>query len=177
MRNFKIITLLLAMVFASQAIAQGLVDDPQPDMPPFGEGPHHEKMRERIETLKVWKLTEQLDLTTEKSQKFFPVYNKFQDDRKVLEEERRQIFRELNRLVDAENPDEPEIKKVLDKLDAFDDRTRTRRAQFRQELKDILTIKQIGQLYVFEVQFRQQMRGIIQDARKGMRRGHFPGQP
>lgn len=150
--------------------------DEQPGGPPFGEGPRHEKMRQRIETLKVWKLTETLDLSTEQSQQFFPLYNAFQDDRKAIEDERALVLRELNRLIEAENPDKQEIDKTLDKLDSFDDRIQARRTQFRRELKDILTIKQIGQLYVFEVQFRHQIRGMIDDARKGMRRGRFPGQ-
>jgi Spy/CpxP family protein refolding chaperone len=133
-------------------------------------------MKERIETIKVWKLTESLDLSTEQSQDFFPVYNKLQDDRRAIEDERRRTMRDLiSRLEQAES-DKAQISRILDKLDGYDDRIQALKLQFRTDLKDILTIQQTGKLYVFEMQFRNQMREIIQDARKGMRRGRFPGQ-
>ena len=39
-----------------------------------------EKIRERIKTMKIWRLTEDVGLTTGQSEKFFPLYNQHQKD-------------------------------------------------------------------------------------------------
>jgi len=173
MKVLKIVALAMMIGFGSQAMAQGWMDEPPPGGPPFGEGPRAEKIRERIKTVKVWKLTEDLNLTPDQSEKFFPLYNKFESDREAIEKQRRQTFVELEQLTDQENPSEKEIDVLIDKLDSYEGRIQDLRVKFRNDLKDILTTQQIGRLYVFEVQFMRQMREIIRDARMEMRGKHF----
>lgn len=170
MRAFKIIISIFLLTITVPTMAQGWMDNPPPG-PPDEQGPRREMIEQRIKTIKVWKLTEDLNLTTEQSEKFFPVYNKFQDDREAIEQARRGTFDKLDELTTQENPSDKEINALLDKLDSYDKRLQERREQFRNELKDVLTIQQIGRLYVFEVKFMQEMRSIIRDAmhEKGFR--------
>ena len=171
MKAFKIAVLILALAVAAPIMAQGWMEGPPPGSG-RGQGPRREKIEQRIKTIKVWKLTEDLNLTPEQSEKFFPVYNKFQDDREAIESERFETFKKLEDLTNEEKPSDKEINALIDKLDSFDNRLQARREQFRNDLKDILTTKQIGRLYVFEVKFMQEMRSIVRDAmhEKGPRR-------
>ena len=63
----KIKNLLIAVILFSYAIAQpmGMMNMPNPQMQ---DGP----MRERMEMMMTWKLTNDLDLTTEQAEQFFP---------------------------------------------------------------------------------------------------------
>jgi len=166
MRAIRIITLVLFLGLASAAFCQPLFD------PPFGGpagGPRRERIRERIKTIKIWKLTEDLNLSEKQSEQFFPVYNKFQIEREEIENRRQEIFMELNNLTLKENPSEEEINSLLDRLDDIDREMNTKRVEFRKKLANILTTRQIGRLYVFEVLFRRQIQEIIRDARMGMK--------
>jgi Spy/CpxP family protein refolding chaperone len=142
--------------------------EPPPGMGRFG-GPRREQVRDRIKTIKVWKLTEKLDLTEAQSQRFFPVYNKFFDIRDTIEMQKSQGIQKLDDLTNKENPSESEINKQFNKLDSLDQAIQDAKIKFRNNLKDILSTRQIGQLYVFEVRFMMEMRDIIGDVKQEMR--------
>lgn len=161
MKYVKAIILTLMIGLSSQSLAQDFFDEP----PPM-DGPKREQIEERIKTVMIWKLTEELDLSSEQSQAFFPIYNKFHEDRRDLEENRRNLLKELKDLTQQEKPESKEILTLLDKIDAFEKQVQDLRAKFRNDVKDILTTQQIGRLYVFEVSFMHQIREIIMDARQ-----------
>lgn len=173
MKSIKVLIVFLALGLATDLFAQ-----PWADFPPGGgqgDRPMREQMRKRIETLKVWRLTEELNLTTEQSEKFFPAYNQFTDDRKAIEEERRTVFDQLNLLTVEDNPDNKKINELMDKLDNIDQKINGLRAKFRQDIKNILSTKQIGRLYVFEVEFMRHIQEIMHDAKMEMREKRFQG--
>ncbi|MCP4582351.1 MAG: periplasmic heavy metal sensor [candidate division Zixibacteria bacterium] len=179
MKTIKIIAFVLTLGFVAPLSAQ-----PFNDFPPPGGGPHggprgdgqmREKMKERIETIKIWRLTESLDLSSEQSEKFFPLYKKFHDDREPIDKERREVFGQLDKLTKEENPDENKINGLLDQLDNFDQRMQDRKIKFRQDLKGILTTQQIGRLYVFEVEFMRHIQEIMRDVRRESREKGFKG--
>jgi len=173
MKSIKILIVVLALGMSTDLFAQ-----PWDDFTPGGgkgDHPMREQMRQRIETLKVWKLTEELDLSTEQSEKFFPAYNQFNDDRKAIEEERRIVFEQLSLLTAEDNPDDKKIDEIMDKLDNVDQKINGLRAKFRQDIKDILSTKQIGRLYVFEVEFMRHIQDIMHDVKMEMREKRFQG--
>ena len=173
MKSFKILIVILALGMTTDISAQ-----PWGDFSPGGrqgDHPMREQMRKRIETIKIWKLTEELNLTPEQSEKFFPAYNQFNDNRKAIEEERRTVFDQLNLLTDEDKPDDNKIIELLDKSDNFDQKLNSLKIKFRQDLKGVLTTQQIGRLYVFEVEFMRHIRDIMKDTRKEMREKRFQG--
>ena len=166
MKAIKIITLILSLGLISEVFGQPLFD------PPFGgpeDGPRRERIRERINTVRIWKLTEDLNLSEKQSEKFFPIYNTFRIEREKIEDRRREIFIELDNLTLMEDPSDEKVNVLLDQLDDIDKEISARRTEFRKKLADILTTRQIGRLYVFEVHFRRQIQDIIKDARSGMK--------
>jgi Spy/CpxP family protein refolding chaperone len=147
------------------------IADPPPGMPmgPPMDGPMRQKVKDRIKMVKVWKLTEALNLTQAQAQTFFPIYNKFFDGREDFEMQKFQMIQKLEDLTAKENVSDKEINQQVDKIDSLDQHIQDLRLQFRKDVQGVLTTLQIGQLYVFEIKFIQQMQEIIRDARQEMR--------
>jgi len=169
-------TLLKLIPMTAMLLSVGLSAWAQgPPGPP--EGRMRERVRERIKTIKVWKLTEELKLSQAQSEKFFPVYNRFFDRREEIEQEKRKVMDQLEDLTAGDAPADAAIVKCLDKLDDLDQEIQGLRVKFRGELKNILTERQIGRLYLFEVRFMQEMREIMRDIRREGGRPHFDREP
>ena len=72
--------------------------------------------REQIEMLRIWKMTEELDLSEKQAEKFFPKLRN--EDKKIeeLENQRQKIYRELNEIwhnADRELPALNEVRAAL----------------------------------------------------------------
>jgi len=172
MRIFKYSLLIVLTAFVSQSFAQ-----PGPGAGSWERrGPRHEKMRERIKTIKIWQLTEAVDLTTEQSEKFFPIYNKHQNDHEKLEEEKLLLLRKLDKLSEESDVSESEIKNALDGLTEIDNKSIALRKSFLNEISGVLSIKQVAKLLVFEERFKRRLQENIRDIRRGMgeRRKNMP---
>ena len=130
---------------------------------PYGASP---KVMERIETLKMWKLTEVLELSDEQAAKLFPAMTSF---RKTQDSLRQEMAKYIDQLRDAihNNADSSEISDIISEI------TDVRNAQLRNEsdfygkLKEILTIEQQGKYFLFEVDFHRKMMDLIRDFHKG----------
>lgn len=166
---------LVLMLFLTGATANSQGPPGGPPGPP--EGPMREKVRERIKTIKVWKLTEDLNLSQSQSEKFFPIYNRFFDKWEEIEQQKREIIRRLDELTLKEKTDDSEIGRQLDRLDSLDQEVRVLKVKLRGDLKDVLSERQIGRLYVFELRFLQQMQEIMRDVRRESRGPRFGREP
>jgi len=74
----------------------------------FAQGGGMKHKKEQIKSLKVAFLTEQLQLSTDQAEKFWPVYNAFDDKQFDLRQDKMDVFRkrmdeaELNKMSDKE---------------------------------------------------------------------------
>ncbi len=88
MNRFLMIPLLASMLFSIQIYGQ------------------HKPDRDKIKALKVAFFTEHLDLTSKEAEAFWPLYNKYDDERNVLRErehnEIRYKLKEMNGLSEKE---------------------------------------------------------------------------
>ena len=50
----------------------------------FGQGRNKEAMQQKIESMRIAYIAKQLDLKPEEAQKFWPIFNKYQAERKTL---------------------------------------------------------------------------------------------
>ena len=162
MKTLKIIVILISLSLTSEAFSQ-----PFHGGPPLN-GPRREQIRKRINTIKIWKMTEELNLSEQQSEKFFPIYNTFESKRKEAEDQRFDLLRILDDLTLEENPSETEIYKLIDQLENIDQQMVNNRVEFKNKLKEILTTRQIGRLFVFEIKFQRQIQNIIRDVKMEM---------
>lgn len=100
---------------------------------------------DKIESVKAAFITQKLDLTPEESQRFWPVYNTYQQDLKQLltqKQKERQALKKSGKPVD-------ELK--------FDTEVLEMRKRYRAEFSKILPKQKVALLYQAEREFRQEL--------------------
>jgi Spy/CpxP family protein refolding chaperone len=158
MRVLKHIALAATIFMAGTAAAQP---------PPPGEGgPMREQIREKIKTMKIWKLTEEVGLTPEQSEKFFPVYNKHQKAIEEIETERNQLINRLERTTNSAEASDKEITELVNKLDGIPEKMMAEKNRFVKEVGAILPLRQQARLIVFEERFKQRLQEFVRDIRR-----------
>jgi Spy/CpxP family protein refolding chaperone len=144
----------------------------QPPSTPDSNIPQQEKerIRENIETLRIWKLIDALDLTSDQSTSFLPVLKELQDAKRKFHDTREELIRKLESASESEQPDEKTLKADLLSLE-------NARKQFQSQLDDffvkssqILTLKQQVKLLIFEEKFERRLREGIEQMRGGHKR-------
>jgi hypothetical protein len=137
-----------------------LKDDEPP--PPFEK---REEIRKRIELIRMWKLTEDLDLSEEVGAKLFPILHKYDEKRVALNKERHDIFSQLRKALENEASSDEAIEGVMEKLEKNTLAELNLIRQQRKELKGILTPKQQAKFILFQREFHREIRKIIAEAR------------
>ena len=109
--------------------------------------------RERIKALKVAFITEQLQLSTTEAQKFWPIYNAFEEDHNIL---RRESY-ENRKSTDFDNLSEQEAKAMLDAMVSIENQKSKLREKYLSDLIKVLPAKKIIKLKVTEDEFNKRM--------------------
>lgn len=133
----------------------------QPPMDPE----RREMMRERIETLKLWKMIEFMDLSSEQSDEFLPILHEFQKAKKELEMARRQLFKDLEEELESKEPDEKTIEDILFELEENRVKLEKERERFIMNSSNALSRIQLGKLLLFEQRFERELRDTIRKFR------------
>jgi|Deesub1362A_J573_1020465.scaffolds.fasta_scaffold00882_13 Spy/CpxP family protein refolding chaperone len=163
MRRYTIITMLvsiLIMGFASYALA--IPDFDNPEGPPPRED--HEKIRERIETLRMWRLTKALDLDEATASRLFPLLNRYDKKRYRIEKAVRKDMRDLKRALDSRRMDE--LQEILQRIEDRHRELQRLNDEERAELKRILTPEQQARYLLFQYRFKRELREMIEKARR-----------
>jgi hypothetical protein len=118
----------------------------------FAQGERHKK----IKALKTAYITEQLNLSSEEAEKFWPVYNDFDAKMTTLrKEERRDIFEKIRMGMDAMSDEE--ANQLLDKVIAFKSMELQYNTEMVQGLRKVLSPKKIIKLKKVEEDFKRQL--------------------
>lgn len=139
------------------------------DRPPSKE--QMEKVRKRIETMRMWKLTSALELNEKMSAQVFPVLSSYDRKRAEAEVALREGMRELRDAVKEKN--EEKMKSALARLDQSHSALQRTNDEERAELKKILSVEQQAKYVLFQQEFNREIRELIGEARE--RRGEGPG--
>ena len=152
MKN-KILTLL--MLISMVAVAQ----------PKVRPGDFEEK-REKIEAIKVAFITEQIDLTVEESQSFWPVYNEMSDKEHDLRKAQRDAFGGLK---DFENTSDKQVEKAIMELADLSVDIEELRKSYLPKFIDIIGAKKTAKLMKAEKEFGKR---LMERMKGGDRRDH-----
>ena len=159
-KMFKIfLVVLLAAGFSTVSLAE-----PQKDIekPPSKE--QMEKVRKRIETLRMWKLTDALNLDEKTSAQVFPLLSKYDKKRGEIEQSLRGSMREMRESLREKH--EGNLKNILDKLEESHKSLQRIKEEEWSEIKKILTIEQQARFILFQQEFEREIRKIIAEARE-----------
>lgn len=108
---------------------------------------------EKIKALKIAHLTEQMELTKEEAQKFWPIYNAKEEAESKLREQSSKRRKEKN----TDELTESEAKALLLDLQKIEKQKMELDSKMLNELLEILPAKKIIKLYQAERSFRQKM--------------------
>ena len=125
--------------------------------------------RERLEALKVAYLTQELYLTPEEAQQFWPLYNemaqKMRDVRKEQRSNRKGAKENFDSMSDAE------LSYAIDKELEYEQQELDLKKEYNAKFKKILPIKKVAKLHMAETGFRRELLKGARDRRK------IPGGP
>jgi Spy/CpxP family protein refolding chaperone len=161
------LSILIFAVFAIAVLAQPAPHMP-PDAPPqWEDGPDRDKLRERIEMIKMWKLVEMLALTPEQSIIFFPIYNANEREREELRQIQRELFEQLEREVAAQKLNEKTAERLTDSLIVIRNSICRSETEFYSQISTLLDVRQKAMFALFEKRFAEEVRNIIEAGKGG----------
>lgn len=118
----------------------------------------HNKHHEKIKTLKIAYLTEQLNLTTSEAEKFWPVYNVHNTEtRNLYREKSETIKNELKAAKTIDSIEEGRALVLFDLMQSIEKRKFEETQKYYKKLKNILPIKKILKLQIAEREFSRKL--------------------
>ena len=135
------------------------------------EGRDHERS-ERMESMMVWRLTEDLDLSPEQAEKFFPRFRKHRGEMDDIRKQERAIGDEVaDNIHQEKDMSKDDVKKHIEKVSELRKKRIELETEYLLSMDDVLTPRQLARLGVFKERMMQDMRGELKE-RKG-KRGKF----
>lgn len=170
MKKLLLLTISALLLISTSAICQ---PPPEPQTPP---PPDCEEMREKVRTMKMWKLTEELDLTEDQAVKFFPLFRKFENEVQELRDENGELTERLKGYLIAKEEGK-KIEEIIVKIEKNDVLILEARTKFRKDAGKVLDTGQIGKLIIFQHEFPKRFREAIRGGKMHHKRqpGDKPG--
>ena len=127
----------------------------------------YKERREKVKALKVAFITEKLELTTEEAQKFWPIYNAFDEKQAELRHEKMRAI--LNRFKpgNVENLSEKEASTLLIQMEKIEEDLFNLRRKFIKDLQGVVSAKKIIKLKKAEEDFNRELLKQMREKRKG----------
>jgi hypothetical protein len=120
--------------------------------------------RQRLDAYKIAFFTKRLNLTPTEAERFWPVYNEYQDNRNKIQLERQELNRNFNQ--NELNMSEREMIETGDKLIAMEVREAALAQEFHHKIKTVLSPVKVLRLYQAENQYRLQLLKELQERRE-----------
>ncbi|UOQ52192.1 Spy/CpxP family protein refolding chaperone [Hymenobacter cellulosivorans] len=128
----------------------------------------------QLENAKIAYLTDKISLTQDQAQRFWPIYNEFSDKRRDVARRMRQLR--------TENPDglsDQQIKDNLTQALALRQTEVNLEKEYFDKFQKVLTIRQVGKLFLAERDFTKEVLKRVADRRGGPApgAGQYAGPP
>lgn len=104
--------------------------------------------KERIEAAKIGLITQQLNLTSEQSKQFWPIYNKYSEDLQLIRNQQREIRRGFQTKSDEQ------LRKDIDKVMELKEKEVATEKKYIQEFLKVINVRQVAMLYKAESLFK-----------------------
>jgi hypothetical protein len=116
---------------------------------------------EKLNAYKIAFFTKRLNLTSQEAEKFWPVYNEFQNKRNSIQVERQSLNRNINQ--NELNMSEKEMIEAGDKHIALQVQEASLSQEYHKKFRDILSPVKILRLYQAENQYRLLLLNELKD--------------
>ena len=125
----------------------------------FGKDP--EKFKERLVTIRNWKLMEEFDLSGEKAQKVFNILKRYDEQRETLIIQRRKSFNELKKEVGRVAPSEKRLKDLVREITKTNVELARLPAKQLEGLKDVFSVKESARYLLFSERFGRNLQNVF----------------
>ncbi|MBS1261849.1 MAG: hypothetical protein MAG453_01184 [Calditrichaeota bacterium] len=151
---------LPALVAVTAAV---LIACSAPAQPPMMDRMRQQRLFERIEMMRIWKLTELLDLDSERAAVFFPRYQAHLSEMDSLHRSLQRVIRAIG---DGLRRDSADFAMLRDHAERLERELTGTRLQFIDDNADVLNARQQASLLLFEHRFEQRLREMIQEVQR-----------
>ena len=118
--------------------------------------------RERMETMMVWRLTEELDLKPEQAEKFFPRFREHRKNLSGIQKEQREIGKRLRQKIgEEEKISKSEVTSAIKKITGLRKKTVDVEENFLLGMDDLLDPLQMSILGMFKQEMLREMGGEL----------------
>lgn len=152
----RIKLILISLVLLSSALGQ----------PPNGDMP---RSKQNMDAIRIWKLTEALELTEEQVSTFLPLVQIHERELKAAQREMGSLIKEGRALLDEKEVSQKEVDKFIKKYMARQAEVHEIKNDFITSLPKHLTPEQQLLYLSFESRFRNELREYMKNERRGMR--------
>lgn len=145
----KKILIVMILIVANFSFAQGF-----------------KEKKEKIKALKVAYITEKLDFTTDEAQKFWPIYNIF--DEKQFEIRHNKMKAIIKKIEEdgMENISEKEAQNLISQIENSEDELHNLKKKFMQDLQKVIPAKKIILLKKTEEEFNRKLLREFKERKK-----------
>ncbi|MDD3004597.1 sensor of ECF-type sigma factor [Flavobacterium sp.] len=113
--------------------------------------------KEKIKSLKIAHITKTLNLSSSEAEKFWPIYNAFEDKQYALRTlKMRKIKRDL-RVESIENITETEANSLLNQMDDLEEELVQNKKKLTQDLRKVISASKILRLKLAEEDFNKSL--------------------
>ena len=123
----------------------------------YAQGEKMKEKKEQIKALKVAFLTTELDLTAKEAEKFWPVYNTFDDKQFELRHLKMKTYKKRMNEAALDDMSEKEATLLLTQMESTDEELFLLRKNYIKNLKKVLPAVKIIKLRVSEEDFNRKL--------------------
>ena len=131
------------------------------------KGPKGPDMSEKFQAEKVAFLTQQMDLTVEEAQAFWPVYNEYS---KASDAAHKEMMQAMDKIHKCAELTDAEASAAIDALLAAQNKENELKAQYTEKFKKVLPVKKVAALFAADDAFRKHLFRQFKDKER-------PGKP
>jgi len=127
-------------------------DDERP-----GEGDLN-RVRKKVEALRAWQLSEELNLDEKTSSRLFPAMRQSDEERWRIESRNRELVRELSRSLERSKQDPRKIDRILDELQSNRRELILAEERHFERVRQILSPADTARYLLFQIKFQRDIR-------------------
>ena len=125
---------------------------------------HREEKIEKIKALRIAYISDRLNLTPEEAQKFWPVFNQFEDKHFELQKQKKQLMKRL-KPENSEALSDKDMQSLLEQDEKIETEIQNTRRQLVKSLQGVIPNQKILMLRQIEIEFKQKLLHQIQERR------------
>lgn len=129
-----------------------------------------------MDAMRIWKMTEILELTEEQSTKFLPALQIHERELKAMQNNMRDLHQQNEKLLDKKDISQREVDALMKSYITTQNEMHTKRQEFIISISEYLTPEQQLKFIGFEHRFRKDLREYMKD-RRNPRQGNQRRRP